>query len=80
VTDVKTISVLIEYDPETKTYGATSPELPDVYAVSDSRDDVLDRFASSANEYLTYLRERNQPLPSFAIRHEVVTIALPAAS
>ena len=77
---MKAISVLIEYDPDTKTYGATSPELPDVYAVSNSRDDVLDRFASSANEYLTYLRERNEPLPSLAIRHEVVTMALPTAS
>jgi predicted RNase H-like HicB family nuclease len=77
---MKTISVLIEYDPETKTYGATSPDLQDVYAVGETRDDVLDRFATSATEYLAYLRERNEPLPALAIRHEVVTIALPTAS
>ena len=76
---MKTISVLIEYDPDTKTYGATSPDLPDIFAVSDSRDDVLDRFANSVNEYLAYLRERNDPVPSFDTRREVVTIAIPAA-
>lgn len=76
---MKTISVVIEYDPETKSYGATSPELPEVYAISDSRDDVLDRFAYSVNEYLSYLRENGEPLPSFTTRHEVVTIAIPAA-
>ncbi len=76
---MKTISVVIEYDPDTKTYGATSPDLPDIYAIGESRDDVLDRFVNSVNEYLAYLRERDEPLPSFATRHEVVTIAIPAA-
>jgi predicted RNase H-like HicB family nuclease len=76
---MKTISVVIEYDPDAKTYGATSPDLPDIYAVSDSREDVLDRFTKSVNEYITYLREQGEPLPSLTTRHEVVTIAIPAA-
>ena len=44
---VTTIAVLIEYDPQTKTYGATSPDLPDVVAVSDTKDSVLERFANA---------------------------------
>ena len=72
------IPVLIEYDSDTKTYGATSPELPNVYAISDSRDDVLKRFSASVDQYLDYLRERGEPLPSFQGRHEIVTIAIPA--
>lgn len=38
---MKTVTVRIDYDPDTKTYGATSEDLPDVYAISDDRDDVL---------------------------------------
>lgn len=53
----KTISVLVEYDPGTKTYGATSPDLPAVYAVSDSREDVIMRFERSADEYLRLTRD-----------------------
>ena len=76
---MKTISVLIEYDPETKTFGATSPDLPEVFAVSETRDDVIDRFASSANQYVEFLRERNEPLPFLATTHEIVTISISAA-
>ena len=76
---VKTISAVIEFDPVSKTYGVTSPDLPDIYAISESRDDVLDRFAYSVNEYLAYLQEIGEPLPSFSTRHEVVTIVIPAA-
>ena len=75
---MKSVAVLVEYDPQTKSYGATSPDLPDVFAVSDSRDDVLERFTYSANEYIQYLREKEQPLPTFSIRLEVVNVSLPA--
>lgn len=75
---MKTIDAVIEYDPETKMYGATSPDLEDVYAVSDSRDDVLERFTYSANEYLAYLREQNKPLPPLLTRVEVVQIPISA--
>ena len=73
---MKTIDAVIEYDPETKMYGATSPDLEDVYAVSDSRDDVLARFTYSANEYLAYLREQQKPLPSLSTRIEVVQVPI----
>ncbi|MBV8153873.1 MAG: type II toxin-antitoxin system HicB family antitoxin [Candidatus Eremiobacteraeota bacterium] len=73
---MKTIDAVIEYDPETKMYGVTSPDLEDVYAVSDSRDDVLARFTYSANEYLAYLQEQRKPLPSLSTRVEVVQVPI----
>lgn len=78
--EMKTITVRIDFDADAKTYGATSEELPDVYAVSDDRDDVLRRFVFSANAYLAYLRDQGQPLPSSLDSHaELVTVAIEAA-
>jgi predicted RNase H-like HicB family nuclease len=77
---MKTVTVRIDYDPNTKTYGATSEELPDVYAVSDDRDDVLARFIRSANTYVSFLHEQSLPLPASLDMHtEVVTVAIEAA-
>lgn len=77
---MKTVTVRIDYDSTTKTYGATSDELPDVYAVSDNRDDVLRRFIGSANEYIECLRSHNQPLPpTLEVHPELVTVAIDAA-
>ncbi|MBV8153031.1 MAG: hypothetical protein JO192_04415 [Candidatus Eremiobacteraeota bacterium] len=73
---MKTIDAVIEYDPETRMYGATSPDLEEVFAVSDSREDVLARFTYSANEYLAYLREQEKPLPSLSTRVEVVQVPI----
>jgi predicted RNase H-like HicB family nuclease len=75
---MKTVTVLIEYDPKAKTYGATSPELPDVYAISDTRDDVLQRFVRAATLHLKELRERGQ-MPTFNAHPEIVTVAIDAA-
>ena len=75
---MKTIAAVIEYDPETKMYGATSPDLDNVFAVSDSRDDVLARFTYSANEYLAYLQELHKPLPPLSTRVEFVQIPISA--
>ena len=77
---MKTITVRIDYDPNTKTYGATSDDYPDVYAISDDRNDVLERFIRSANAYIEYLHQENQPLPdSLDARPEFVTVAIEAA-
>ena len=77
---MKTIAVQIEYDPQTKTYGATSVSLPDIYAVSDSRDDALHRFIRSTTDYLAYLRESNEPMPeALDAHHEIVTVVIEAA-
>jgi predicted RNase H-like HicB family nuclease len=73
---MKTLYAVIEFDPETKMYGATSPDLEDVYAISDSRDDVLERFTYSANEYLSYLKEQHKPLPPLSTRVEVVQVPI----
>ena len=69
---MRTVTVRIDYDPNTKTYGATSEELPDVYAVSDDREDVLTRFIRSANTYVSFLREQSLPLPSSLDMHTEV--------
>ncbi|MHB8140311.1 MAG: type II toxin-antitoxin system HicB family antitoxin [Vulcanimicrobiaceae bacterium] len=77
---MKTVAVRIDYDSDTKTYGATSEDLPNVYAISDNREDVLHRFIRSATAYLEYLREENQPLPeTLETQHEFVTVAIEAA-
>ena len=75
---MKNVAVLIEYDPDTKTYGATSPDLPDVYAISETRDDVLARFVRAANLHLEELREQGQE-PTFPINHEIVTVTIDTA-
>ena len=72
---MKTVAVLIEYDPDTKTYGATSPDLPDVYAISDSRDDVVRRFVRAADLHVDELRSSGKS-PFFHSRHEYVTVAI----
>jgi predicted RNase H-like HicB family nuclease len=77
---MKTITVRIDYDPNTKTYGTTSEELPDIYAISDDRDDVLRRFIGSANEYVECLRVHGDPLPTtLEVHPEVVTVAIEVA-
>ena len=75
---MKTVSVLIEYDPAPKTYGATSEDLPDVFAISDSREDVLVRFVRAANLHIEELRERGE-LPNLDTHREIVTVAIEAA-
>lgn len=77
---MKTVTVRIEFDPDTKTYGATSEDLPDIYAISDDRNAVLRRFVRSANVYRNYLQERNQPMPAtLSANAEIVTITIAAA-
>ena len=75
---MKTVAVLIEYDPETKTYGATSPDVPDVYAVSDTRDDVLTRFVRAAELHVEELRKGGRAEP-FPTNHEIVTVSIDSA-
>jgi predicted RNase H-like HicB family nuclease len=75
---MKTVAVRIDYDPETKTYGATSEDLPDVYAIGDSRDDVLARFVRAAKLHLEALRERGEDL-GLDTHPEIITVAIEAA-
>ncbi len=74
-----TLTVRIDYDPDTKTYGATSEDLPDVYAISDSRDDVLHRFIRSAKAHIEFMHERGETPEGLAAQHEIVTVAIEAA-
>jgi predicted RNase H-like HicB family nuclease len=75
---MKTVAVRIDYDAEAKTFGATSEDLPDVYAISDTRDDVLARSVRAANLHLEELRERGES-PALDTHPEFVTVAIEAA-
>ena len=56
-------TVIVEADEETGTFGATSPDLPDILAVGDSEDDAITRFANAARGHLEFLREIGRELP-----------------
>lgn len=69
-----TFTVLVEHDTDQGSYGATSPDLPDVFAVGQTRDEVLERFANAARAHLIYLSETHRPLPM--PHYEAVTLAI----
>ena len=56
-------TVILEADDETRTFAATSPDLPDVLAVGDSEDDAVARFVNAARGHLEFLRETGREVP-----------------
>jgi predicted RNase H-like HicB family nuclease len=56
-------TVIVEADEETGTFGATSPDLPDVLAVGTSEDEAIARFANAARGHLEFLRELGREAP-----------------
>ena len=63
--------VLIEYDPETGSYGASSPDLP-VVGIGKSREDAVTRFRNALDGYIAFQHERGEPIPPS--RHTVTTL------
>ncbi len=57
------LTVIVEADETTGTFGATSPDLPDVLAVGDSEDDAVARFANAARGHLAFLAELGREAP-----------------
>jgi predicted RNase H-like HicB family nuclease len=67
-------TVIVEADEQSGTFGATSPDLPDVVAIGASEDDAIARFANAARGHLDFLHElgREAPRP----RTRVLSIAV----
>jgi predicted RNase H-like HicB family nuclease len=64
-------AVVIEYDPENGSYGATSPDFDySVVGVGKSADEAMARFRNALEGYIAFLRERGEPLPE---GHHAVT-------
>ncbi len=57
-------AVVIEYDPQNGSYGATSPDFDDrVIGIGKSSDEALSRFNHALEGYIAFLLERGEPLP-----------------
>ena len=65
-------AVVIEYDPDNGSYGATSPDLDNVYAVGKSEAEVIERFRNALEGYFEFLREEGQTIPP--PRHTVAMV------
>lgn len=58
-------AVVIDYDPDNGSYGATSPDFEySVVGVGKSADEALRRFRSALETTIDFLRERGEPLPN----------------
>ena len=56
-------AVVIEYDPQNGSYGATSPDFDDrVIGIGKSSDEALRQFNHALEGYIAFLLERGQPL------------------
>ncbi len=51
------VRIVVHHDRGRPTWGVTSPDLPNVFAVGDSRADALFRFLRSSKFYLEFLDE-----------------------
>jgi len=57
-------AVVIEYDPQNGSYGATSPDFDyNVVGIGKSSDEALRRFKNALEGYIAFLRERGEPIP-----------------
>lgn len=57
------LTVIVEADDVAGTFGATSPDLPDVVAIGNSEEDAIARFANAARGHLDFLRELGRDTP-----------------
>ncbi len=60
-------TVVIDYDPENGSYGATSPDVDDdhntVIGIGKSADEAVARFRNALEGHFEFLRERGEPIP-----------------
>jgi predicted RNase H-like HicB family nuclease len=60
-------AVVIEYDPENGSYGASSPDVDDdhnlVVGIAKSADEAVTRFRNALEGYFEFLREQGRPIP-----------------
>ena len=70
-------AVVIVYDPENGSYGATAPDFDmDVIGIGKSEDEALSCFRNALASYVKVLREDGKPIPE--PRHTVAMIDLAA--
>jgi predicted RNase H-like HicB family nuclease len=57
-------AVVIEYDPQNGSYGATSPDFDDaVVGVGKTAEEAVERFRNALEGHIAFLRERGERLP-----------------
>ena len=69
-------AVVIEYDPQNGSYGATSPDFDyHVVGIGKSSDEALRRFKNALEGYIAFLREHGEPIPEphFAVTSVVAS-------
>jgi predicted RNase H-like HicB family nuclease len=75
-------AVVIEYDPENGSYGATSPDVDDdrttVIGIGKSEDEAITRFRNALEGYFEFLRERGEPIPQ--PHHTITMVPAPTLS
>ena len=68
-------AVVIEYDPQNGSYGATSPDFDDaVVGVGKTAAEAVARFRNALEGHIAFLRERGEPLPD--AHHAVTSIEM----
>lgn len=68
-------AVVIEFDAETGSYGATSPDIGDnVVGIGGSAEEAIERFRNALESYFIVLREDGKPIPQ--PRHMVAMISV----
>jgi predicted RNase H-like HicB family nuclease len=76
-------AVVIEYDPQNGSYGATSPDFDyNVVGIGKSSDEALRRFKNALEGYIAFLRERGEPLPEphFTVTSVAAPVEVPVSS
>jgi predicted RNase H-like HicB family nuclease len=72
-------TVVIDYDPENGSYGASSPDVDDehsmVVGIGKSADEAVARFRNALQGHFEFLRERGEPIPQ--PRVTVTTVPAP---
>ncbi len=63
--------VIVEYDPDSGSYGASSPDLP-VDGIGKSSEEAIARFHNALQGYLEFQKEMGLPIPD--VRHTVTTV------
>jgi predicted RNase H-like HicB family nuclease len=66
-------TVIIEHDPKTGSYGASTPDLP-VDGIGKSREEAIARFRNALTGYIAFMRERGEPVPP--PRHTAITLCV----
>jgi predicted RNase H-like HicB family nuclease len=76
-------AVVIEYDPQNGSYGATSPDFDyNVVGIGKSSDEALRRFGNALEAHVAALREDGKPLPEphFAVTSVAAPVEVPISS